>query len=67
MVNFDTFRHRQGVAQFEERDAGILGDHFLEKRLERREFASPTGAAMRRGMGVDTCPDQACPPCACRR
>jgi hypothetical protein len=30
MVSFDTFRHRQGVAQVEERDVGILSDQFLK-------------------------------------
>ena len=34
-MNFDTFRHRQGVAQFEERDVRILADQFLEKRLDQ--------------------------------
>ena len=57
-MNFDTFRHRQGVAQFEERDVRILGDQFLEKRVEGRELASPKRAPLRRGMSVATCLDQ---------
>ena len=44
-MNFDTFRHRQGVAQFEERDVRILADQFLEKRLDQgASFLAQEGA-----------------------
>lgn len=48
MMNRDTLRRHQGIAQLEQRDVGILGHQLFEEGLIRRQFALARGAPLRR-------------------
>lgn len=67
MVDLDTFRRRQRIAQLEQRDVRILGHKFFEKALIRGQLAPPFGATLRRGSRMLPRPDRPRPPRPCRR
>jgi len=61
-VDRNAFRRRQRIAQFKQRDVGILGDEFLGKGLVRRELATAFGATLRRGGRMTPRSDRPRPP-----
>ncbi|MEQ9389128.1 MAG: hypothetical protein RIJ37_16910 [Marinovum algicola] len=44
-MGFFTLRLGQRVAQFEQREVGVLGDQLLEERPVRGQFACAVGSA----------------------